>query len=138
MRNTSICVVFSIVDHGTSQAVTAIFSPHSSGGPYFVYTLSFCIFCSPIPVLSNGTCFVQLRGSEQKRAKKSRTPVACGTIEPFVYNNFPTCSCKTLQLETLDVDIKLVAKQNHWQSRRIQLLACWQEALKTHRKTRRR
>ena len=31
MRNTSICVVFSVVDLGTSQAVTAIFSPHSSG-----------------------------------------------------------------------------------------------------------
>ena len=59
-------------------------------------------------MLSNGTCFMQLRGGEQKRATKNRTPLARGAIEPFVYNGFPTRSGKRLQLETLDIGSRLI------------------------------
>ena len=62
---------------------------------------------SSIPVLSNGTCFMQLRGGEQKRATKNRTPVTRGTIEPSAKKGFPTRSGKKLQLETLDIDSRL-------------------------------
>ena len=73
-----------------------------------MYTLSFCIYCSPIPVLSNGTCFMKLRGGEQKRATKNRTSLERSTIEGSVNNGFPTRSGKKLQLETLDVDSRLI------------------------------
>ena len=75
---------------------------------YFEYTLSFCIYCSPIPVLSNGTCFMQLRGGEIKRATKNRTPVTWGMIELSANNGFPTRSGKKLQIETLDIDSRLI------------------------------
>ena len=71
-----------------------------------MYTLSFCIYCSPIPVLSNGTCFMKLRGGEQKRA--TIKPHLSRTIEGSVNNGFPTRSGKKLQLETLDVDSRLI------------------------------
>ena len=45
---------------------------------------------------------------EQKRATKNRTPVARGTIEPSANNGFPTRSGKKLQLETLDLDSRLI------------------------------
>ena len=51
---------------------------------------------------------MQLRGGEQKRATKNRTPVARGTIEPSANNGFPTRSGKKLQLETLDIDSRLI------------------------------
>ena len=46
--------------------------------------ISFCIFCSPIPVLSNGTCFMQLRvrcvgvggGGGGKTCSKKNTPLS--------------------------------------------------------------
>ena len=50
---------------------------------------------------------MKLRGGEQKRATKNRTPLERGTIEGSV-NGFPTRSGKKLQLETLDVDSKLI------------------------------
>ena len=73
-----------------------------------MYTLSFCIHYSPIPVLSNGSCFMKLRGGEQKRATKNRTSLERGTIEGSVNNGFPTRSGKKMQLETLDVDSRLI------------------------------
>ena len=42
------------------HVLTAIFCPHTSA--CISESASFHIFCSPIPVLSNGTSFVQLRG----------------------------------------------------------------------------
>ena len=75
----------------------------------FEYTLSFCIYFSPVPVLSNGTCFIKLREGEQKPDTKNRTSVARGTIEPSVNNSFPTRSGEKLQLETLDLDSRLIS-----------------------------
>ena len=52
---------------------------------------------------------MQLRGGEQKRATKNCTPVARDrTIEPSVNNGFPMQSGKKLQLETLDLDSRLI------------------------------
>ena len=53
---------------------------------------------------------MQLReeGGEQKRATKNRTPVAQGTIELSANNGFPTQSGKKLQLETLNIDSRLI------------------------------
>ena len=73
-----------------------------------MYTLSFCIYCSPIPVFSNGTCFMHLRGGEQKRAPKNCTPLERGTIEASVNNDFPIQSGKKLQLATLDLYSRLI------------------------------
>ena len=47
-------------------------------------------------------------GGEQKCARKNCTPLARGTIEPSVNNGFSTHSSKKLQLETLDLDSKLI------------------------------
>ena len=47
-------------------------------------------------------------GGEQKRAPKNRTPLTRGTIEPSVNNGFPTRSGTRLQLETLDLDSRLI------------------------------
>ena len=105
-------------------------------GLFPVYTLSFCTFCSLIPVLSNGTCFMQLRRGETKRARLKRTLVGRGTIEPSVNNGFPTRSGKRQQLETLDLESRLIGLQKRWQSRRLLLLVCWQWTLKTYRKPR--
>ena len=52
-----------------------------------------------MPVLSNGTCLMELTGGEQKHALKNCTPLAQGTIKPSVNNVFPTRSGKRLQLE---------------------------------------
>ena len=68
---------------------------------------------------------MQLRGGEQKRAPKNRTPLKRDTIEASVNNGFPTRSGKNLQLETLDLDIRLIGLYNRWQSRRLQLLVRW-------------
>ena len=94
------------------------------------------MLCSLIPAVSNGTCFMYLRGGETKRAKLNCTPLARGTIEPFVNNGFPTRSGKSLKLETLDIESRLTGLKNRWQDRRLQLLVCCQETLKAHRKTR--
>jgi len=51
---------------------------------------------------------MKLRGGEQKRATKNRTPLERGTIEGSVNNGFPTRSGKKLQLEKLDVDSRLI------------------------------
>ena len=51
---------------------------------------------------------MELRGGEQKRAPKNRTPLERDTIETSVNNGFPTRSGKNLQLETLDLDIRLI------------------------------
>ena len=51
---------------------------------------------------------MKLRGGKQKRATKNRTPLERGTIEGSVNNGFPTRSGKKLQLETLDVDSRLI------------------------------
>ena len=85
-------------------------SPHSSAhiSELLVYTLSFCIYCSPIPVVSNGTYFVQPREGEQKRVTKNRTPLERATIEASLNDSFPTQSGKKLQLETLVLDSRLI------------------------------
>ena len=44
----------------------------------------------------------------QKRATKNRTPLEPGTIEASVNNGFPIRSGKKLQLETLDLDSRLI------------------------------
>ena len=59
------------------------------GVPIYKLVCNKRLVFSPIPLLSNGTCFMQLRGGEQKRATKNRTPLARGAIEPFLYNGFP-------------------------------------------------
>ena len=41
-----------------------------------MYTPGFCIFCSPIQVLSNGTCFMQLRGANKNVQQKLHPPDA--------------------------------------------------------------
>ena len=74
-----------------------------------MYTLSFCIYCSPIPVLSNGTCFMKLRvGANKNVSTKNCTPLERGMIEGSVNNSFPTQSGKKLQLETLALDSRLI------------------------------
>ena len=58
-RYTQACVMLLLTKH--MHASTAIFwsAYHSVYlRPCTVYTLSFCIFCSPIPALSNDTCFM--------------------------------------------------------------------------------
>ena len=72
-----------------------------------LYLVNFCIFCSLIPALSNGTCFMLLSGGELKCAKLNSNPLARGTIEVFVNSGFPTESGKTLRLEALDIDSRL-------------------------------
>ena len=51
---------------------------------------------------------MQLRGGKQKCATKNHSPVAQGTIEPSINNSFPAQSSKKLQLETLDLDSRLI------------------------------
>ena len=56
---------------------TAVFFPH-----YHAHisksclsdTLSFCIYCTPITVLLNGTCYMQSRGGRTKKCTKEPHP----------------------------------------------------------------
>ena len=80
-----------------------------------MYTLSFCVYCSPIPVLSNGTCFMKLRGGgggggggANKNVPPKTAPLSNEVRLKDLYNGFPTRSGKKLQLETLDVDSRLI------------------------------
>ena len=52
---------------------------------------------------------MQLRGGQQNHATKNHTHVAQGTIEPSANNGFPAWSGKKLQLETLDIDSRLIS-----------------------------
>ena len=52
------------------------------------YISSFCIFRSPIPVLSDGISFMQLRREQTKCTKKNCTPTKQGTIKSPVHNGF--------------------------------------------------
>ena len=75
-----------------------VFSPH-------IYSR---VLISTRPVLSNGTCFMQLERGEQKRATKNRTPIAQDTIEPSANNGFSARSGKKLQLERLELNSRLI------------------------------
>ena len=90
-----------ISDHTALSSGFWIFGLHMYHSVYLrfclVYTLSFCIFCSLMPVLLNGT-----RG-KTKCAKLKCTPLTPGMIKPFVNNGFPGQSGKSLKLETLDI-----------------------------------
>ena len=94
-----------LADYHVAKGVFAFlqfFSPHSSARilELFEYALSSYIYCNPIPVLSNGTCLMQLGGGgEQNRATKNRTPVGRGTIEPSANNYFPSQAVRSCNLK---------------------------------------
>ena len=66
------------------------------------------LYCSPIPVLSNGTCSCSSGVANKNMPPQKHTPLARGVIEPSINNGFSTQSSKKLQLEMLNIDSKLI------------------------------
>ena len=87
------------------------FSPHSSAHisescsctrlvSTYIVALFQCFRMVPVSCSSGG--------ANKNVPQKNRTPLERDTIEASVNNGFPTRSGKNLQLETLDLDIRLI------------------------------